>query len=235
MQRLSSVVSVCLRPKFPRLPREDQGHVSLCDHGLRIYHSSLLSGFIGLSHPQNVVSTSPTTFDSFLHFKSLFCEPLDITKDPSSQRQKTNVVLLNTTHESQRHKKQARLSIQEFPKFTFLTQSPSLFLFHAKPSSSKEKCSRFLQPLHRSQIEKNPSSDTTEAFVFPVPWGACCRKCDWWVELLQQMAKPEGCKLLAISPAVAVWRASWAIGHVQTQPLIRLGLCVFVLLFLRLG
>lgn len=41
MQRFSSVVSVCLRPDFPRLPREEQGHMSLCDHRLHIYHSSL--------------------------------------------------------------------------------------------------------------------------------------------------------------------------------------------------
>lgn len=139
-------------------------------------------------------------------------------------RQKTNVLLLNATHESQRHKKPSTaLCSGQFPKFTFLTQSSSFFLFHEKPFSGKENCGCFLQPLHQSQVEKNPSSDTTGAFVLPVPWGACCRKCDWWVELLQQMSRLEGCKLFAISLAVAVQRASWAIGHVQTQPFIRLG------------
>lgn len=155
-----------------------------------------LSGFIGLSHPQKVVSTSPTTFDSDRRFKS--GEPLDITKDPSRQRLKTNALLLNATHWSQRHMKQENTALYsgQFPKFTFLPQSSSFFfpLLHEKPFSSKENCSCLLQSLHRSQMEKNSSSDATETFVFPVPWGACCRKCDWWVELSQQMDKLEGCK-----------------------------------------
>lgn len=46
MQRLSSVVSVCLRPKFPRLPRQDQGHVSLCDHGLRMNISQFFAEWL---------------------------------------------------------------------------------------------------------------------------------------------------------------------------------------------
>lgn len=49
-----------------------------------------LAGLLGLSHPQKVVSTSPATFDSYLRFKSLFSKPLDIMKDPSSQRLKTH-------------------------------------------------------------------------------------------------------------------------------------------------
>lgn len=49
-----------------------------------------LPGLIGLSHTQKVVSTSPAAFDSYLRFKSLFCKPLDIMKDPSSQRLKTH-------------------------------------------------------------------------------------------------------------------------------------------------
>lgn len=189
--------------------------MSPCDHRLHIGHTLGRAGLIGLSHPQKVVSTSPATFDSYLRFKSLFCKPLDIMKDPSSQRLKTHCFSMQLI--CSRDTRSKHSSLFRLVSKVHLSGSTFIFFFlslawkaFSTGKIAASFCSHCIDPRWRKLQVQMPHESLCSLFPRVSVAGRQWLDVWLWVELLQQMAKLEG------SSSVAVQRETWAKRDAQT-------------------